>query len=176
MARAWYVVHTYASFERKVKENLMQRVETMAMEDKIFDVLVPTQEVTEVRGNQKKKVNKRIFPGYVLVEMNLDDDSWYVVRNTPGVTGFVGLGNKPTPLDEREVQYIKSQMGIGPQRFKEEIQYSLGNMVNIIDGPFIETTGQICEINEEKRKVKVLVNIFNRETAIELNFDQIELA
>lgn len=176
MARAWYVVHTYASFERKVKENLMQRVETMAMEDKIFDVLVPTQEVTEVRGNQKKKVNKRIFPGYVLVEMNLDDDSWYVVRNTPGVTGFVGLGNKPTALDEREVQYIKSQMGIGPQRFKEEIHFDLGNMVNIIDGPFIETTGQICEINEEKRKIKVLVNIFNRETAIELNFDQIELA
>lgn len=176
MARAWYVVHTYASFERKVKENLMQRVETMAMEDKIFDVLVPTQEVTEVRGNQKKKVNKRIFPGYVLVEMNLDDDSWYVVRNTPGVTGFVGLGNKPTPLDEREVQYIKAQMGIGPRKFKEEIQYKQGNMVNIIDGPFMETTGQICEVNEEKRKVKVLVNIFNRETAIELNFDQIELA
>ena len=170
--RRWYVIHTYSGYENKVKTNLEHRIHSMDMGDKIFQVLVPTEEEIEIKNGQRQTVNKKVFPGYVLVEMVMSDDSWYVVRNTPGVTSFVGSGNRPTPLDEGEVKKILKQMGVETPKFK--VQFTKGQSVRVNDGPFAEFIGTVDEVNPEKNKVKVLVSIFGRETPVELDFLQIE--
>ena len=170
----WYVVHTYAGYENKVKANLESRIHTMQMEGKIFRVHIPMEDVMEIKGGKKQVVQKKVFPGYLLVKMIYDNDSWYVVRNTPGVTGFVsaGTGSKPTPLSKREVEKILIVK-------KEEVkpQFRLGfeenDVVRIISGPFADFNGTISEINVDQSKLKVLVNIFDRETPVELGFDQV---
>lgn len=168
----WYVVHTYSGYENKVRQNLLQRIETMDVADKIFEVVVPTQEEVEIRSGQRHSVQRKVFPGYVLVRMIMDDDSWYVVRNTPGVTSFVGMGNKPTPLDESEVQAILKGMQVKAPRVK--VSLALGDTVRIIDGPFTDFRGTVDEIDQEKGKVKVLVSFFGRETPVTLDFLQVE--
>lgn len=168
----WYVIHTYSGYENKVKANLEKRVESMNMEDKIFRVLVPMEDEMEFKNGKRKLVKKKIFPGYVLVEMLMTDDSWYVVRNTPGVTGFVGTGSKPIPLRETEVGDILRQMGL--EEAKPKITFSLGEMVRVIDGPFQNFEGVIGEIYPDKGKVKVLISMFGRETPTELEFLQVQ--
>ncbi|HEU5329709.1 MAG TPA: transcription termination/antitermination protein NusG [Thermomicrobiales bacterium] len=165
-------MHTYSGYENKVKKNLEQRVSTLDMADKIFKIVVPTEEEIEIRNGQRHTVQRKVFPGYVLVQMLMSDDSWYVVRNTPGVTSFVGMGNKPTPLDESEVQTIIKQMTAEAPRVK--VTLGVGQAVRIIDGPFADFQGVIDEINQEKGKVKVLVSFFGRETPVELDFLQVE--
>lgn len=175
MEKNWYVVHTYSGYENKVKANLEKRVESMDMTDKIFRVLVPVEEETETKNGKTKSVVRKVFPGYVLVEMVMTDDSWYVVRNTPGVTGFVGsagAGSKPTPLLPEEVEAILRQMGVEEPR--EEIDFELKESVKVIEGPFANFVGSIEEISLEKRKLKVHVNMFGRETPVELEFSQVE--
>jgi transcriptional antiterminator NusG len=168
----WYVIHTYSGYENKVKKNLEQRVSTLDMADKIFEIVVPTEEEIEIRNGQRHTVQRKVFPGYVLVKMVMSDDSWYVVRNTPGVTSFVGMGNKPTPLGDPEVQAIIKQMAAEAPKVK--VTLAVGQAVRIIDGPFADFQGLIDEINQEKGKVKVLVSFFGRETPVELDFLQIE--
>ncbi|MDQ0300913.1 transcriptional antiterminator NusG [Salibacterium salarium] len=171
----WYVVHTYSGYENKVKTNLEKRVESMEMTDKIFRVYVPVEEETEVKNGKTKQVTRKIFPGYVIVEMVMTDDSWYVVRNTPGVTGFVGstgAGSKPTPLLPEEVEHILWQMG--EHEPKAETEFDLKESVKVKEGPFSDFTGTIEDINAEKQKVKVHVNMFGRETPVELEFNQVE--
>lgn len=175
MEKRWYVVHTYSGYENKVKTNLEKRVESMGMGDKIFRVLVPMEEEIETKDGKKKSVMKKVFPGYVLVEMVMTDDSWYVVRNTPGVTGFVGssgAGSKPTPLLEEEAKAILKQMGMEEARPK--VDFIIKESVKVIDGPFQNFIGYIDEINAEKQKLKVYVNMFGRETPVELDFTQVE--
>lgn len=175
MEKNWYVVHTYSGYENKVKANLEKRVETMGMQDKIFRVIVPEEEETEVKNGKKKVVKKKIFPGYVLVELIMTDDSWYVVRNTPGVTGFVGSsggGSKPTPLLPEEVEQLFKKMGINDQRL--DIDLEIGETVQVKEGPFENFSAIVEEIDKDKGKVKVLVNMFGRETPLELDFHQIE--
>ncbi len=172
--RAWYVVHCYSGSENKVKRNLEQRVESMGMKDKIFEVIVPTEEEIEIKDGKRRVVERRIFPGYVLVNMIMDEDSWYVVRNTPGVTGFVGLGNKPTPLRPEEVAQILKRMESETPRIK--VTFEPGQRVRIIDGPFRDFTGKVAAIDMERAKVRVLVNFFGRETPVELDFLQVEKA
>ena len=168
----WYVVHTYSGHEAKVKKNLESRIETMDMNEKIFEVIVPTEEEIEIHNGQRRTVNKKVYPGYVLVKMRMDDDSWYVVRNTPGVTSFVGMGTKPTPLSEGEVSAIKKQMTAEAPRIK--LTLAVGDNVRIVDGPFQDFEGKIDEVNQEKGRVKVLVSFFGRETAVELDFLQVD--
>jgi transcriptional antiterminator NusG len=168
----WYVIHTYSGYENKVKTNLEHRVTSMDMADKIFRVVVPTEEEVEIKNGQRRTVQKKIFPGYVLVEMELEDDSWYVVRNTPGVTSFVGSGNTPTPLPDSEVQAILKQMR--EEKPQVRVTYKKSDRVKIIDGPFAEFMGTIDEVNEEKTKLRVLVSMFGRETPVELDFLQVE--
>lgn len=168
----WYVIHTYSGYENKVKKNLEQRVSTLDMADKIFEIVVPTEEEIEIRNGQRHTVQRKVFPGYVLVKMIMSDDSWYVVRNTPGVTSFVGMGNKPTPLGDPEVQAIIKQMAAEAPKVK--VTLAVGQAVRIIDGPFADFQGVIDEINQEKGKVKVLVSFFGRETPVELDFLQVE--
>jgi transcriptional antiterminator NusG len=170
--KGWYVVHTNAGYENRVKTNLEKRVESMDMKDKIFRVLVPTEKEVTGRGGQRKTIEKKVFPGYVLVEMIMEDDSWYVVRNTPGVTGFVGPGSKPVPLTENEVNAIMKQMGM--VEGKPRIEFDLHQMVQVVDGPFKNFEGKVEEINREKGKVKVSVSMFGRETLVELDFHQVE--
>ncbi|WP_339060647.1 transcription termination/antitermination protein NusG [Tepidibacillus marianensis] len=175
MEKKWYVVHTYSGYENKVKTNLEKRVESMGMEDKIFRVLVPMEEEVETKDGKKKSVMKKVFPGYVLVEMVMTDDSWYVVRNTPGVTGFVGssgAGSKPTPLLDEEAKTILKQMGM--EEIRPKVNLNLKENVKVIEGPFHNLIGHIEEINVEKQKVKVFVNMFGRETPVELDFNQVE--
>ncbi|HZG15146.1 MAG TPA: transcription termination/antitermination protein NusG [Candidatus Bathyarchaeia archaeon] len=175
MEKAWYVVHTYSGYENKVKTNLEKRVESMGMEDKIFRVLVPTEEEVETKDGKKRTVTKKVFPGYVLVEMVMTDDSWYVVRNTPGVTGFVGSsgsGSKPTALRPEEADAILKQMGF--ELPKVRVDYELRDMVRVADGPFTGRTGEIIEIQPDRQKVRVLVDIFGRETPVELDFTQVQ--
>lgn len=175
MEKNWYVVHTYSGYENKVKANLEKRVETMGMQDKIFRVIVPEEEETDVKNGKRKVVKKKVFPGYVLVELVMTDDSWYVVRNTPGVTGFVGStgsGSKPTPLLPEEVQALLKRMGIEEQRI--DIDVEIGETVQVKEGPFQNFTGTIEDFDKVKGKVKVLVNMFGRETPVELDFSQIE--
>jgi len=174
----WYVVHTYAGYENKVKANLHSRIGSMQMEEKIFDVVIPMEDVMEIKGGRKQVVQKKVFPGYLLVKMIYDNDSWYVVRNTPGVTGFVssGTGTKPTPLSRREVEKIlavKEETQVKPQY---RLEWEEGDVVRIITGPFADFQGTIAEINVEQSKLKVLVNIFDRETPVELAFDQVAKA
>ena len=170
--KSWYVIHTYSGYENKVKANLEHRIESMGVEDQIFQVLVPMEEEIEIKNGQRQTVNKKVFPGYVLVEMVMTDESWYVVRNTPGVTSFVGSGNRPTPLHESEVKKILKQMGVEAPKFK--LQFTKGQSVRVKDGPFAEFIGTVDEVNPERNKVKVLVSIFGRETPVELDFLQID--
>jgi transcriptional antiterminator NusG len=170
--RAWYVVHCYSGYENKVKFNLEQRIDTMQMQDQIFQVVVPTEDEMEVRDGKRKIIERRVFPGYLLVQMILTDDSWYVVRNTPGVTGFVGMGNEPTPLRPEEVQAIMRRMEAEAPKIK--VTFKQGQKVRIIDGPFNEFIGVVDEIDMERAKVRVLVSFFGRETPVELDFLQVE--
>jgi transcriptional antiterminator NusG len=169
---SWYVIHTYSGYENKVRQNLQHRVETMDVADRIFDVIVPTQDDIEIKGGQRQTVQRKVFPGYVLVKMNMDDESWYVVRNTPGVTSFVGMGNKPTALGDDEVQSIIK--GMAAEAPKVKVTLSVGDSVRIMDGPFSDFRGAIDEINQEKGKIKVLVSFFGREVPVELDFLQVE--
>jgi transcriptional antiterminator NusG len=171
MCKHWYVVHTYAGYENKVKTNLEKRVESMEMQDKIFRVLVPMEKEMEIKNGKKKATLKKVFPGYVLVEMIMADDSWYVVRNTPGVTGFVGPGSKPIPLSKSEITHILKQMGMDDP--KPRIDFSVGEKVRVIEGPFANFVGSIEEILADRRKVKVLVSMFGRETPLELDYLQV---
>jgi len=170
----WYVVHTYAGYENKVKTNLESRIHTMQMEGKIFNVHIPMEDVMEIKGGKKQVVQKKVFPGYLLVKMVYDNDSWYVVRNTPGVTGFVsaGTGTKPTPLSRREVEKI---LTVKKEEAKPQVRlgFDEGDVVRIISGPFADFNGTISEINADQAKLKVLVNIFDRETPVELSFEQV---
>ncbi len=172
MSKNWYVIHTYSGYENKVKANLEKRVESMGMQDKIFRVLVPMEEEIEVKDGKQKVIQRKVFPGYVMVEMVVTDDSWYVVRNTPGVTGFVGAGSKPVPLQESETKLILRQMGL--EEPKRKIDFAQGQSVKVSSGPFENFAGKVVEINQDKQKLKVLISMFGRETPIELGFDQIE--
>jgi transcriptional antiterminator NusG len=171
--RRWYVIHTYSGYENKVKSSLEHRAETMDLKDKIFQVVVPTEEEVEIKDGHKVSTTKKVFPGYVLVEMILNDKSWYVVRNTSGVTGFVGTDNKqPVPLTDGEVKAILKQMRVETPKVK--VAFSVGQSVKIKEGPFADFMGVVDEINAEKQKVKVLVSFFGRETPVELDFSQVE--
>lgn len=172
--RGWYVVHCYSGYEKKVRHNLEQRIETMGMKEKIFDVVVPTEEEIEVREGKRRTVERRVFPGYILVNMILTEESWYVVRNTPGVTGFVGMGNQPIPLRPEEVAHIVKRMEADAPRIK--VTFRLGERVRIVDGPFNDFRGTVSEIDMERAKVRVMVNFFGRETPVELDFLQVEKA
>ncbi len=172
--RQWFVIHCYSGYENKVRKNLEQRIETMAMKDKIFDVVIPTQEEIEVRDGKRRTVERHVFPGYVLVNMILEEDSWFVVRNTPGVTGFVGMGDDPTPLRPEEVQSILRRMENEAPTFK--VTYKPGDRVRIVDGPFNDFRGIVDEIQMERSKIRVMVNFFGRETPVELDFLQVEKA
>jgi len=171
---AWYVVHCYSGYENKVRHNLEQRIETMGMKDKIFDVVIPTQEEIEVRDGKRRTVERHIFPGYVLVNLILSEESWYVVRNTPGVTGFVGMGTSPTPLRPEEVNQIIKRMEAEAPRVK--VSFKVGERIRIIDGPFNDFRGTVAEIDMERTKVRVMVSFFGRETPVELDFLQVEKA
>ena len=170
-AGRWYVVHTYSGHENKVAATLKQKIKASDLGDKIFEVFVPTQEKIEVREGKKQTLQEKIFPGYILVRMDLDDISWHAVRSTPGVTSFVGVGNKPTPLEEDEVKTIQKFSELEAPTYKAS--FTLGEAVKIVDGPFAEFLGTVDQINEEKGKVRVLVSIFGRETPVELDFLQV---
>jgi transcriptional antiterminator NusG len=173
----WFVVHTYAGYENKVKSNLESRIVSMNMEDRIFEVVIPMEDVVEFKNGKKVVVQKKVFPGYLLTRCDLDDDSWSVIRNTPGVTGFVGPGTKPTPLSRREVEsilHIPVEGGPEPaKKTRPRLEYEVGETVRVKEGPFADFSGQIDEINEDQLKLKVLVNIFGRETPVELEFSQV---
>lgn len=172
----WYVVHTYAGYENKVKSNLESRISSMNMEDRIHEVVIPMEDVVEFKGGKKVVVSKKVFPGYLLCRCQLDDDSWSVVRNTPGVTGFVGPGTKPTPLSRREVEdilQVKAEGVEGTRKSRPRLEHEVGETVRVREGPFADFSGQIAEINVDQLKLKVLVNIFGRETPVELEFSQV---
>ncbi len=173
----WYVVHTYAGYENKVKSNLHSRAVSMNMEDRIYEVVIPMEDVIEFKNGKKVVVQKKVFPGYLLCRCELDDDSWSVIRNTPGVTGFVGPGTKPTPLSRREVEGILQVKVEGVEaptkRSRPRLEHEVGETVRVKEGPFADFSGQIAEINEDQLKLKVLVNIFGRETPVELEFSQV---
>ncbi len=170
--RNWFVVHSYSGYENKVKKNLEHRIESLGMQDKIFQVVVPTEEEIELKDGQRRTVERRIFPGYILVEMIMDEDSWYVVRNTPGVTGFVGSIRKPTPLRKRDVDKILKRMRAETPRVK--VTFLPGQKVRICDGPFEDFVGMVDDIYPDKGKVRILVSFFGRETPVELDFLQVE--
>ena len=170
--KRWYVIHTYSGYEERVKTYLKQRIESMDAADKIFQIIVPTENEIEIKDGQRHTVPRRMFPGYLLVQMKLDDQSWYVVRNTPGVTGFVGSGNRPIPITEEEVASIVRRMESGTPRVKVGI--SKGENIRIINGPFVDFIGTVDDINPEKGKVRVLVSFFGRETPVELDFVQVQ--
>ncbi|MBF8417996.1 MULTISPECIES: transcription termination/antitermination protein NusG [Heyndrickxia] len=175
MEKNWYVVHTYSGYENKVKTNLEKRVESMGMQDKIFRVVVPEEEELEMKNEKKKVVKRKVFPGYVLVEMVMTDDSWYVVRNTPGVTGFVGSsggGSKPTPLLPEEINTILKRMGMEEKR--ADVDFEIGETVTVKEGPFANFAGKIVEMDRDKGRAKVMVNMFGRDTPVELVFEQID--
>ncbi len=171
MGKNWYVVHTCSGYENKVKTNLEKRVDSMGMQDKIFRILVPMEEEFEIKDGKKKIVQKKVFPGYILVEMAMGDDSWYVVRNTPGVTGFVGPGSKPIPLEPDEINSIMRRMGMDSPRPK--VTFEIGQSVRIISGPFDNFIGVIEGVQAERGKARVLVSMFGRETPLELDFGQL---
>ena len=172
MEKRWYVIHTYSGYENKVKTNLEKRVESMNMGDKIFRILVPVEDEVQVKDGKKKITKRKVYPGYVLVEMKMTDDSWYVVRNTPGVTGFVGTGSKPVPLHSGEVAQILRQMGMEEPR--ATLDFAAGDNVRVKEGPFANFVGTIEEVDVNRSKLKVLVNMFGRETPVELDFFQME--
>ena len=168
----WYVIHTYSGYEDAVAKNLKQRVESLGMEDKIFNVLVPKEKKIKIKSGKRKTVEEKIYPGYVLVEMIVTDDSWYVVRNTPNVTGFVGVGTTPVPVSSKEVETLKQRMGVETPQHKIEVK--AGDSVKIVDGPFKDFDGKVSEIDETRGKIKVLVNMFGRDTPVELDSLQIK--
>jgi len=170
--REWYVVHSYSGYENKVKKNLEQRIQSMNMQGRIFQVVVPTEEEIEIKEGHRRRTKKRVFPGYILVQMILDEDSWYVVRNTPGVTGFVGSGSKPTPLRRAEADKIFKRMEMEAPKIK--VSFREGQTVRIVDGPFADFVGTVEEMNLEKGKVRVMVSFFGRETPVELDFLQVQ--
>jgi transcription termination/antitermination protein NusG len=172
--RSWYVIHCYSGYETKVRHNLEQRIETMGMKNEIFDVVIPTQEEIDVKDGKRRVVERHVFPGYVLVNMILSEESWYVVRNTPGVTGFVGMGNDPTPLRTEEVAQILKRMEAEAPHIK--VSFKVGERVRIVDGPFNDFRGTVAEIDMDRTKVRVMVNFFGRETPVELDFLQVEKA
>jgi transcriptional antiterminator NusG len=172
----WYVVHTQSGYEKKVKQNLEARIGSMNMEERIHEVVIPMEDVVEFKNGKKVVVQKKVFPGYLLVRCELDDDSWYVIRNTPGVTGFVGQGAKPSPLPRRDVEsflQVKMEGDEAPKRSKPRLEYDMGETVRVKEGPFAEFNGEIIEINEDQLKVKVLLNLLGRETPVELEFSQV---
>ena len=168
----WYLIHTYSGYEDAVAKNLKQRAESLGMEDKIFNVLVPKEKKIKIKGGKRKTVEEKIYPGYVLVEMIVTDDSWYVVRNTPNVTGFVGVGTTPVPISPKEVEILKQRMGVETPQYKIDVKP--GDSVKIVDGPFKDFDGKVSEIDETKGKIKVLVNMFGRDTPVELDSLQIK--
>ena len=170
--RRWYVLHTYSGYEENVSRNLKQRIESMDMEDKIFDILIPTETKIKIKSGKRKMTREKIFPGYVLVNMIVTDASWYVVRNTPNVTGFVGSGTTPTPVSEDEIQSLLSRMGTEEPEYKVDME--VGESVKITDGPFKDYEGKISEVDEARGKAKVLVSMFGRETPVELDFLQVK--
>ena len=175
----WFVVHTQAGYEKKVQANLEARIQSMNMEDQIFEIKVPMEDVVEFKSGRRQTVQKKVFPGYLLVRCNMNDESWYCVRNTPGITGFVGQsqkGQKPTPLSRREVETFLSAKGDGQEaaaRRKPKLEYEVGESVRVKEGPFADFSGQVAEINADHMKLKVLVNIFGRETMVEMDFSQV---
>jgi len=172
--KRWFIVHTYSGFEAKVKESLRQRVEAMGMEAEIDEVLIPTEEVVEVRDGKKTRSARKFFPGYVLVKMVMSDAAWHVVKATPKVTGFVGTGNKPVPLSPKEVQRIVNQISVAAEKPKPKFEFRIGETLRIVDGPFSNFTGQVEEVNEDRSTLKVMVTIFGRATPVELGFLQVE--
>jgi len=172
LGRRWYVLHTYSGYEENVAQNLKQRVESLDMEDKIFNILIPTEKKIKIKNGKRKVVEEKIFPGYILVEMVVTDESWYIVRNTPNVTGFIGTGTIPTPISEEEVKALQKRMGVEDPKFK--IDVSVGTPVRINEGPFKNMEGKVTNIDEAKGKVKVSVSMFGRETPVELDFLQIK--
>jgi transcription termination/antitermination protein NusG len=170
--RRWYVLHTYSGYEENVSQNLKQRIESMDMEDKIYNILIPTEKKIKIKNGKRKVIEEKIFPGYVLVEMVVNDDSWYVVRNTPNVTGFIGIGTTPTPISDKEVKELQKRMGVEEPKF--QIDVTVNSPVRIIDGPFKNLEGKVTNVDEAKGKIKVLVSMFGRETPVELDFLQIK--
>ncbi|MFH1631411.1 MAG: transcription termination/antitermination protein NusG [bacterium] len=170
--RRWYAIHTYSGYEENVSRNLLQRIETMDMEEKIFSVLVPKEKKIKIKNGKRRIIEEKIFPGYVLVEMVVTDDSWYVVRNTPSVTGFIGTGTTPTPIAEEEIESLMKRMGVDEPEFKLDVLK--GDPIAITDGPFKGQQGKVDEIDEGRGKVKVLVSMFGRETPVELDFLQVK--
>ncbi len=170
--RRWYAIHTYSGYEENVAENLQQRIESMDMEDKIFGILIPKEKKIKIKNGKRKIIEEKIFPGYVLVEMIVTDDSWYVVRNTPNVTGFIGTGTIPTPVSDDEMKSLQKRMGVDEPEYKIDVE--MGAPVRIADGPFKNFEGKVSEIDEARGKIKVLVNVFGRETPVELDFLQVK--
>jgi transcription termination/antitermination protein NusG len=170
--RRWYVLHTYSGYEENVEKNLKQRIDSMDMEDKIFNILIPTEKKIKIKNGKRKVTEEKIFPGYVMVEMVVTDESWYVVRNTPNVTGFIGTGTIPTPISEKEIKALQKRMGVEEPKFK--IDVTVNSPVRITDGPFKNMEGKITNIDEAKGKIKVLISMFGRETPVELDFLQIK--
>ncbi len=174
MTKQWFIVHTYSGFEAKVKESLRQRADAMGMTEVIEEILIPTEEVVEVREGKKTRSTRKFFPGYVLVKMEMSDAAWHVVKNTPKVTGFVGTGNRPVPLSDAEVDRIVNQLTVAADQPKPKLEFRTGEAVRIVDGPFSNFTGQVEEINEDRSTLKVMVTIFGRATPVELGFLQVE--
>ena len=172
LGRRWYAIHTYSGYEENVAHNLKQRIESMDMGDKIFNILIPKEKKIKIKNGKRKIVEEKIFPGYVLVEMSVTDDSWYVVRNTPNVTGFIGTGTIPTPIAEEEIKSLQKRMGVEEPEYK--INVEVNSPVRITDGPFKGFEGKVAEIDESRGKIKVLVSMFGRETPVELDFLQVK--
>ena len=170
--RNWYVLHTYSGYEESVSKNLKQRIESLGMEDKIFNIIVPKEKKIKIKKGKRKVSEEKIYPGYILVEMIVTDDSWYVVRNTPNVTGFIGAGTIPIPVSKEEIESLKKRMEVDEPQYNIDVE--IGDMVKITDGPFKDFDGQVSEIDEEKGKIKVLVNMFGRDTPVELDYLQIK--
>ncbi len=168
----WYIVHTYSGFENKVRQSIIERARAKGLQEKVEEVVVPTRDVVELRSGKRRKVSKKVFPGYVLVKMVLDDETWYLIRNTPRVTGFLGSGRQPTPVPEEEVELVVQRLGSAGA--KSDKEFVRGDYVKVMDGPFENFTGIVDEVNPEKQKVRVMVSIFGRSTPVELDFLQVE--
>lgn len=174
VTKHWYIVHTYSGFEKKVAQALSQRVQAYGLQDEINEALIPTENVVEMRGGRKVVTSKRFFPGYILVEMNMSDHTWHIVKNTPKVTGFVGAGNKPTPLSKEEVEQILQQVQVAAEKPKPKYSFDKGDLVRINEGPFTSFNGVVDDVNLDKNTLKVMVTIFGRSTPVELDFLQVE--
>lgn len=172
LGRRWYVIHTYSGYEENVASNLRQRIESIGMEDKIFNVLIPTEKKIKIKNGKRKVVTEKIFPGYVLVEMVVNDDSWYVVRNTPSVTGFIGAGTTPTPISDEEIKALQKRMSIEEPKYQIDVEIDMP--VKIVDGPFKNFEGKVSDIDESRGKIKVLISMFGRDTPVELDSLQVK--